>query len=103
VVVEGVARSLDPHINIWQVASPIVERYIRENVGPKAVLRDLVKTARVLARFGPKLPALVEAQLIRAGNPATLPTRPPSTFRWVLWPTLAVAAFAAGWLVRAFV
>ncbi|WP_137109890.1 2-polyprenylphenol 6-hydroxylase [Rhodobacter sp. SY28-1] len=103
VVVEGVARSLDPHINIWQVASPTVERYIRENVGPKAVLRDLVKTARVLARFGPKLPALVEAQLIRAGNPATLPPRPTSTIRWVLWPTLAVVAFAAGWLVRAFV
>ena len=28
VVVEGVARSLDPHINIWQVARPIVEGYI---------------------------------------------------------------------------
>jgi ubiquinone biosynthesis protein len=65
VVVEGVARSLDPHINIWQVARPIVEGYITSNVGPKALLRDLAKTARVMARFGPKLPRLVEAQLIR--------------------------------------
>jgi ubiquinone biosynthesis protein len=100
VVVEGVARSLDPHINIWQVASPIVERYIRENLGPKAVLRDLVKTARVLARFGPKLPALVEAQLIRAGNPATLPLRPQRSLRSLFWPSLAVVAFAAGWLLH---
>ena len=94
------ARSLDPHINIWQVASPIVERYIRENLGPKAVLRDLVKTARVLARFGPKLPAQVEAQLIRAGNPATLPLRPQRSLRSLFWPSLAVAAFAAGWLLH---
>ena len=64
VVVEGVARSLNPSINIWQVAQPVVEEYIKQNVGPKALLRDLAKTARVLARFGPKLPALVEAQLI---------------------------------------
>ena len=65
VVVEGVARSLDPHINIWQVARPIVEDYIKQNVGPKALLRDLGRTARVLARFGHKLPRLVEAQLIK--------------------------------------
>ncbi|ULB11254.1 2-polyprenylphenol 6-hydroxylase [Cereibacter azotoformans] len=68
VVVEGVARSLDPHINIWQVARPIVEDYIRDNVGPRAVARDLVRTARILGRFGPRLPRLVEAQLIRQGH-----------------------------------
>ncbi|RYI35482.1 MAG: 2-polyprenylphenol 6-hydroxylase [Acetobacteraceae bacterium] len=98
VVVEGVARSLDPHMNIWQVASPIVESYIRETIGPKAVLRDLMKTARVLARFGPKLPALVEAQLIRAGNPTTVVVRPRRSLAPVLWVVLMLAAFAAGLL-----
>ena len=63
VVVEGVARSLDPHINIWQVAKPVVEGYISRNLGPLALLRDLAQTARVLARFGPRLPHLVEAAL----------------------------------------
>ncbi len=63
VVVEGVARSLDAHINIWQVARPIVENYIQENIGPKAALRDLARTIRVLARFGPKMPEIVEAAL----------------------------------------
>ena len=38
VVVEGVARSLDPHINIWQVARPVVEDYVRRNIGPQALL-----------------------------------------------------------------
>jgi ubiquinone biosynthesis protein len=96
VVVEGVARSLDPHINIWEVAGPIVERYIRQNIGPAAVLRDLVKTARVLARFGPKLPALVEAQLIRTGNPVDPVRLPRSRTRWLMTAGLALAAFAVG-------
>jgi ubiquinone biosynthesis protein len=69
VVVEGVARSLHPHINIWQVARPVVETYITDSIGPKAVLSDLAKTARVLARFGPRLPALAEAALIRQAQP----------------------------------
>jgi ubiquinone biosynthesis protein len=87
VVVEGVARSLDPHINIWQVARPIVEGYITSNVGPKALLRDLAKTARVMARFGPKLPRLVEAQLIRqsdAREPVVLRRAGPHPVVWVL-------------------
>jgi ubiquinone biosynthesis protein len=98
VVVEGVARSLDPHINIWEVAQPIVERYIRENLGPKAVLRDLVKTARVLARFGPKLPAMVEAQLIRTGNPAD-PVRQQRPQGRRLTLLLMLGAFAGGLLL----
>lgn len=64
VVVEGVARSLNPKINIWEVAQPVVESYIRKSIGPKALLRDFAKTAGVLARFGPRLPGLVEAALI---------------------------------------
>lgn len=64
VVVEGVARSLDPHMNIWEAAHPVVEDYIKSSIGPKAVASDLAKTAKVLARFGPRLPALVEKLLI---------------------------------------
>ena len=70
VVVEGVARSLDPHINIWQVARPVVEEYIKGSIGPGAVARDFAKTVKVLARFGPRMPALVEAALIRQSEDA---------------------------------
>ncbi len=64
VVVEGVARSLNPDINIWHVARPVVEEYIRESVGPKALARDLAQSARILVRFGPHLPRLIEDALI---------------------------------------
>lgn len=99
VVVEGVARSLDPHINIWQVARPVVERYIRENIGPKALVRDLVRTARVLARFGPRLPALVEAELIRTSSPP--PPPPPRPRRaGPLWLLAVGLAATFGYVLR---
>jgi len=76
VVVEGVARTLDPHMNIWSAAQPIVEDYIKDSIGPKALARDLARTVRVLSRFGPRLPQMAEMALIRSTNPPPLPPRP---------------------------
>ncbi len=84
VVVEGVARSLDPQMNIWEVAKPVVEDYIKQNLGPRALARDLKKTAQVLARFGPRLPALVESALIRQAEPPR-PAPAPSALRPLAW------------------
>ena len=96
VVVEGVARSLNPQINIWQVAKPVVETYIRKNLGPGAALRDLKKTAMVLARYGPRLPQLVEQALIRQAAPKEPPNQ---SIRWksVMWLLLgtSIGAMAA--------
>jgi len=69
VVVEGVARSLNPSINIWHVAQPVVEDYIRTNLGPAALARDLARAVRVLARFGPHLPGAIDAALVRVRQP----------------------------------
>ncbi len=60
VVVEGVARTFDPDLNMWTAAKPEVERYIKDNLGPRAMVRDLTKTAMVLSRFGPRLPEIIE-------------------------------------------
>jgi len=79
VVVEGVARSLDPTINIWQVAKPVVEDYIRSNLGPAAIARDLWHTAQVLARFGPRLPTMMETALIQQARMP--PARQPLPWR----------------------
>ncbi|MGL6211293.1 MAG: 2-polyprenylphenol 6-hydroxylase [Paracoccaceae bacterium] len=95
VVVEGVARGLDPHINIWQVASPVVSAYVSRNVGPLALLRDLAQTARVLARFGPRLPQMIEATLIRQATAGAKAERP---FGLPIWWTVigGVLTLAAG-------
>lgn len=76
VVVEGVARSLDPQINIWAAARPVVEGYIRDNLGPRAAVRDVWHALQTLGRFGPKLPDLVERQLRELSEPrAPAPSR----------------------------
>lgn len=69
VVVEGVARSLDPDLNMWETARPVVEAYVRDTIGPVAIARDLARTARILSRFGPRLPMMAEQALINANSP----------------------------------
>jgi len=98
VVVEGVARSLDAEINIWAVARPIVETYIKENIGPKALIRDLIRTAQVLARFGPKLPAMAESILVRQAED---PPRPAKRSAWAAggWGLVGAAVTLAAILV----
>ncbi len=97
VVVEGVARTLDPHMNIWEAAQPVVEDYIKDSIGPKAVLRDLSQTLRVLVRFGPRLPAMAEAALIRQSHPAPPPPR--SSLPPLGWIAVGAAlTAAAGWV-----
>jgi ubiquinone biosynthesis protein len=55
VVVEGVARDLDPELNIWDVARPVIERWMTDRLGPEARLRDaadgVVTLGRVLANL----------------------------------------------------
>ena len=100
VVVEGVARSLDPHINIWEVAKPVVEGYISRNLGPLALLRDLAQTARILSRFGPRLPRLVEQALIAQAEMPP-PVKPPRARRRLVQLALAIGVFSLGlWLGR---
>ena len=60
VVVEGVSRSLDPNMNMWETARPVVEKYIAEALGPKAILKDILKIVQVARKLGPQLPKLLE-------------------------------------------
>jgi ubiquinone biosynthesis protein len=98
VVVEGVSRSLNPNINIWQVASPVVEDYIRSNVGPRALFNDLFRTVQVLGRFGPKLPEIVEGLLVQGNGQTPEPPnrKPGSPVLWALGGSVVTAA--AIWL-----
>lgn len=93
VVVEGVARSLDANINIWQVAQPVVEGYVRSQVGPVALAKDLLNTLQVLARFGPKLPRLMENFLISQAENRNLPS--PQRGVPVSWVVLGAVVLAA--------
>ena len=63
VVVEGVARTLDPHFNMWKTAEPVVGTWIAENLGPRGVISDAregVSAMLSLARQAPDLAARTE-------------------------------------------
>jgi ubiquinone biosynthesis protein len=44
VLIEGVGRRLDPGVNIWSLARPLVEEWMRDNRGPEARLRQQIGT-----------------------------------------------------------
>lgn len=63
VVVEGVARTLNPSFNMWTTAEPVVGDWIRQNLGPKGIVEDLQEGASAalsLARQAPEFKARAE-------------------------------------------
>lgn len=82
VVVEGVTRTFDSNMNMWDASGPVIERYILDHLGPRAIARDLTATAKVLSRFGPRLPALAEAALINLNK---VPEPTPSKVGNLVW------------------
>ena len=63
VVVEGVARTLDPAFNMWKTAEPVVGTWIAQNLGPRGLLEDARDGASALfslARQAPDLAARTE-------------------------------------------
>ncbi len=59
VVVEGVARSLDPEFDIWAASRPVVERWMVARMGPEARLREMAEGVSALGRAAQQLPQLL--------------------------------------------
>jgi ubiquinone biosynthesis protein len=60
VVVEGVARKLDPQLNMWSTAEPVVGAWIAENLGPLGRLDDMSRGLSSLAVFLANAPRHLE-------------------------------------------
>jgi ubiquinone biosynthesis protein len=63
VVVEGVARTLDPAFNMWKTAEPVVASWIAGNLGPRGMIEDAgdgLKALASLARQAPDFAARTE-------------------------------------------
>src|SRR5207237_5121249 len=58
VVVEGVARSFDPKLDIWKVADPVVREWIERNLGPVGRVEGAVSGASELSRVMSGLPSI---------------------------------------------
>lgn len=60
VVVEGVARNLDPGFDMWRVSEPVIREWIERNLGPIGRIEDLGKDALDLVRAAGRLPDLIQ-------------------------------------------
>jgi ubiquinone biosynthesis protein len=59
VVVEGVARGLDPKLDMWTVAEPVVREWIERHLGAAGVLEGAADGAGEFGRFLGGVPALL--------------------------------------------
>ena len=60
VVVEGVARKLNPNTNIWETSKPVLESWLRERKDPINTLKEGLKnTSEVLKRL-PDFPEIMD-------------------------------------------
>ncbi len=76
VSVEGVARRLNPDHDLWAAAKPVVERWIRRELGPQAQARDalneLISAARAISRLVQDPPQPTTVVMEKSGTPAWL-------------------------------
>ncbi|MFM9843614.1 MAG: 2-polyprenylphenol 6-hydroxylase [Dongiaceae bacterium] len=104
---EGVSRRLDPELNTWTLAQPLIEVWMRENRGPEARLKDAVGDAVRIIRRLPYMADRFE-QLVTSVSREGVRVDPESLARagqgpgrsaiWVLW--IALAALAVLVLVK---
>lgn len=57
VVAEGVGRRLNPNVNMWELAQPLIETWMIDNLGPQAQIRTAVDDGIDALR---RLPQLIE-------------------------------------------
>ncbi|TDR87278.1 2-polyprenylphenol 6-hydroxylase [Enterovirga rhinocerotis] len=107
VVVEGVARSLDPKLNIWAAAEPVARGWIERHLGPigrvEQAGRGLADLARVLAdapemaqraeRILTKLETVTDRSLQLEHDSITgIGRRPARALGWIAWGLWVIVA-----------
>jgi ubiquinone biosynthesis protein len=114
VVVEGVARSFDPKLDIWTTADPVVREWIERNLGPVGRLQGAVSGAGELARLAASLPAIAGRAvavieqfetMTREGitlSPQTIAAMGRSEGRKSRWRTIALWIIAATFIAILF-
>ena len=63
--IEGLGRQLDPELDLWATAKPFLERWMNEQVGWPAFVRQMKKEAPRFAQYVPELPRLLHDALKR--------------------------------------
>ena len=60
VVVEGVARKLNPNTNIWETSKPVLENWLQETKDPINSLNDTLKSTTEVFKRLPEFPEIMD-------------------------------------------
>jgi len=71
--VEGLGRQLDPDLDLWKTAKPILERWISQQLGWRGLVEGLKAEAPNWAKILPTLPRLLAERLDRHGQKDSKP------------------------------
>ncbi|MFQ5582577.1 MAG: 2-polyprenylphenol 6-hydroxylase, partial [Mariprofundaceae bacterium] len=68
VVIEGVARELEPDINVWNLARPLVTQWVAEHLGPKARVEQAALELRQGVESWLRLPDELRSMMTQASS-----------------------------------
>ena len=60
VVVEGVARKLNPNTNIWDTSKPVLEKWLKETKDPINSFNETIKNSAEVIKRLPELPEIMD-------------------------------------------
>jgi ubiquinone biosynthesis protein len=61
--IEGLGRQLDPELDLWKTAKPFLERWMDEQIGWRALARNIAQEAPSWAALLPQLPRIAHRAL----------------------------------------
>jgi len=106
VVIEGVARELEPSVNVWTLAKPLVSGWVIEHLGPRARVDMWLNDAQTSLALWMKLPQqldrLLNEQRVDRAERSSLPVLllglllASSGGAWISAAMLPAATFAPG-------
>lgn len=64
--VEGLARQLDPDLDLWKTAKPILERWVSKQLGWRGLIDGIKEEAPLWAKILPTLPRLIADSLAQS-------------------------------------
>ena len=68
VIVEGVARGLDPSLNLWSASEPVAAEWVEANYGARGAMKKAGEGATTIARILAEVPGMLsEAERASAG------------------------------------
>ncbi len=89
---EGLGRQLDPYLDLWATAQPFLEKWMKDQIGPEAVMKRLTEQAPYLSQAVPQMPRLLHQALERYNSAPPVAPPQPRNSPWItVW--LAIIAF----------